>query len=251
MEDWRNIFSQEKSNPGYCLVLRQFHADFDLVWDEVRRQLSPYFYWVDVKSLLGAGDIMPQVLSAIAQTDVVIADVSGGNANVFYELGIARFAKGDKKVILVKQHSSPTYFDVSSTRYLEYDPSPEGVKKMAEELRVRVRAALEHTAWFLLAQGETHIQEPLPGQNGDYQFEVRAVSLSGGNLPPQSVTIDLTVHPYPPTEGLSPIRSQARLRKKETCDIPNLPWCLKFEYFEPDDQGSWKARICVVAKDTT
>jgi hypothetical protein len=250
MDDWRNIFSQEKSNPGYCLLLRPFHDEFNF-WDEVGRQMSSYFYWVDVKKLLGAGDIMPQVLSAIAQTDVVIADVSGGNANVFYELGIARFVKGDKKVILVKQNDSPTFFDVASTRYLVYERNPEGIRKMADELRVRVRAALEHTAWFLLAQGETHTQEPLPGKDGDYQFEVRAISLSGGDLPPQSITLELTVHPYPLTDASPPDRSKARLRNKETCEIPNLPWRLKFEYFELDDPSNPKARICVIGKDTT
>jgi hypothetical protein len=248
MEDLRNLFSREKSNPGYCLVLRPFPEEFTRVWDKVGELLKRDFYWTDVKSLAGAGEIMPQVLSAIAQTDVVVVDISGGNPNVFYELGIARYAKGDKKVILVKQHDSPEYFDVSGTRYLEYEPSPEGIKKMVEELQVRIRAALEHTAWFLLAEGETHIQGPLPGQNGDYQFEVRAVSLSGGNPPPESVTLDLSVRVYPPSGGSSPDRSQVRLQNKQTSEIPNLPWCLKFEYFEFDNHRSRKARICVVPK---
>jgi hypothetical protein len=117
---------------------------------------------------------------------------------------------------------------------------------MADELRVRINQAKEKTTWILVPEGETHTHDPLPGRNGDYQFEVRAVLLTGGDPGPEAVTIDLTVRPYPASDTSPLDHSEVRLLNKKSCAIPNLPWRLKFEYFELNDKGSRAARICVI-----
>lgn len=66
------------------------------------------------------GDIMDQVWQDIRSSDVVVADMTGQNANVFYEMGLAH-ALG-KLIILIKQQDSPPVpFDLSNHRYVEYD----------------------------------------------------------------------------------------------------------------------------------
>src|SRR6185436_18585200 len=110
MPDLRRIFQQNRPNPGYCLVIRPMEADFDEFWGRVARAYKRTFAWTDVGSLASSGDIMEDVLQAIAGSDVIIADVSLQRANVFYELGIAHAMKGLEKVVIVtrKAGQEPT-----------------------------------------------------------------------------------------------------------------------------------------------
>ena len=67
------------------------------------------------------GSIPNQIWSGIRRAEVVVADVTGNNPNVFYELGLAH-ALG-KEVIVIAQGSEHTPFDVSTARILHYDVS--------------------------------------------------------------------------------------------------------------------------------
>lgn len=66
------------------------------------------------------GDIMNQVWRDIRRSEVVVADLTGENPNVFYEMGLAH-ALG-KPTILIKQQDTPHVpFDLRSHKYFEYD----------------------------------------------------------------------------------------------------------------------------------
>ncbi len=72
--------------------------------------------------IISAGNIRTDMFEQILQADLVVADISIHNANVFYELGI-RHALRDRKTILIRSrvagHEVP--FDLKTDRYLEYD----------------------------------------------------------------------------------------------------------------------------------
>ena len=68
-----------------------------------------------------AGDIREDMFSQLLLADIVIADITIYNANVFYELGI-RHALRDKRTILIKCPGfDETPFDIIGYRYLSYD----------------------------------------------------------------------------------------------------------------------------------
>jgi tetratricopeptide (TPR) repeat protein len=69
----------------------------------------------------GPGRITDQILAAIQDADIVIADLTGNNPNVMYELGFAHALK--KPAIILNQdvHASP--FDVKDLRQIVYDRS--------------------------------------------------------------------------------------------------------------------------------
>ena len=67
--------------------------------------------------LLTAGDIMAQVWQGIRGADAVVADITGSNPNVFYEIGLAQ-ALG-KEVILISQDAQAP-FDIQSSRRVQY-----------------------------------------------------------------------------------------------------------------------------------
>jgi hypothetical protein len=68
-----------------------------------------------------AGDIREDMFSSLLTDDIVIADITIHNANVFYELGI-RHALRDKRTILIKCPGyDETPFDILGYKYVTYD----------------------------------------------------------------------------------------------------------------------------------
>ena len=65
------------------------------------------------------GLITDQFWRGIRRADVVVADITGSNPNVFYELGLAH-ALG-KEVLIVAQGVERPPFDVSTARLLRYE----------------------------------------------------------------------------------------------------------------------------------
>lgn len=87
-----------------------------------------------------AGEIRADMFSELLLADVVIADISIHNANVFYELGI-RNALRDRTTILIKCPGyGETPFDIIGYRYVNYDKEDPG--RSLESLK---RAILEST----------------------------------------------------------------------------------------------------------
>ena len=63
-------------------------------------------------------DILRHVLQLMSQARLVIANISGRNANVFYELGIANGI--DKPTLVVSEGVVDLPFDVSSRRLIVF-----------------------------------------------------------------------------------------------------------------------------------
>jgi hypothetical protein len=103
----------------------------------------------------GAGDIRTDMFFELVTADVVIADVSVLNANVFYELGV-RHGVAPRGVLMIHGGWAKPPFDVASDRRFEYDgklflpearePKDEWDKKLdagAEKLGQTLRRALD------------------------------------------------------------------------------------------------------------
>jgi len=74
------------------------------------------------QDILAAGNIREDMFQMLAHADVVIADISLHNANVFYELG-ARHALRDRRTFLMRFTTvDEVPFDLKTDRYLGYDP---------------------------------------------------------------------------------------------------------------------------------
>ncbi|MFN0122809.1 MAG: tetratricopeptide repeat-containing protein [Blastocatellia bacterium] len=70
--------------------------------------------------ILNAGNIREDMFQLLLTEDLVVADVSIDNANVFYELGI-RHALRDKRTFLLRCNGDDVPFDLKTDRYLAYD----------------------------------------------------------------------------------------------------------------------------------
>lgn len=65
-------------------------------------------------------EVIQEIKKSIIKADFVVADISGGNANVCYEVGFAH-AKRGKKVVLISNSIEDTPFDIQSFNIYEYD----------------------------------------------------------------------------------------------------------------------------------
>ena len=79
-----------------------------------------------------AGDILARILHRIETADVVVADLTGQNPNVYLEVGYA-WAK-ERPTILLVQDVADLRFDVQGQRCIIYDSIRELETRLEEEL---------------------------------------------------------------------------------------------------------------------
>ncbi|MFO1290554.1 MAG: toll/interleukin-1 receptor domain-containing protein [Nitrosomonas sp.] len=91
--------------------------------------------------VFGSNVIMEDILNSISAADVILADLTRKNANVFYEVGICH-ALG-KPVLLLAQSIDDVPFDLRHRRVLLYDYSPRGCKRLEGTLRQNMNAVLK------------------------------------------------------------------------------------------------------------
>lgn len=87
-----------------------------------------------------ADSIMADIWNAICDTRVVIADCTGRNPNVFYEVGLAHTV--GKRVVLITQNKDDIPFDIRHLRFIDYEYTPRGMKdfekRLAETLKIEL-----------------------------------------------------------------------------------------------------------------
>lgn len=89
------------------------------------------------------GNITPRIIGAIQEADLVVADLSGLNANVFYELAIAHGY--DIPTVLIQRETEKIPFDVKDMRTVRYDLSdPDKLEASQSTLRSYAVYALEN-----------------------------------------------------------------------------------------------------------
>lgn len=104
-----------------CFVLMPFNPTFDYTYGEVKQYLSNCGYVCNrADELSGSVPIMSNILKEILKAHFVIADLTGQNANVFYELGIAHSFKDAQHIILIAQSIDDIPFDIRHLRTILY-----------------------------------------------------------------------------------------------------------------------------------
>ena len=91
--------------------------------------------------------ITTDIWEKVSRSRLLIADLTGQNANVFYELGLAHAISKD--VILLTQSMEFVPFDLKTIRCIVYEYTPRGTKdfekKLAETVQSLVRSGTPTT----------------------------------------------------------------------------------------------------------
>jgi len=123
-----------KPNQKTCFTLMPFADGFREVYEKVYKRVCEekgIRCW-RVDERLGPGSITRDIVEGIFDADIVIADLTGKNPNVFYELGIAHSA--GNKTIMTTQSLSDIPFDIASYRIIEYQQTISGAEKLYKDL---------------------------------------------------------------------------------------------------------------------
>jgi hypothetical protein len=91
-------------------------------------------------------NILRDIVESISGSDLIVADLTGLNPNVFYELGIAHATR--RPVILLTQAVEELPFDLRSYRVIEYSTHFAKIGKAREQLRQTAEGARERTLEF-------------------------------------------------------------------------------------------------------
>lgn len=113
-----------------CFVIMPFDTKYKEIYDEVYKPICDNntinCYRVD--EISKPGSITKDIVDGIIDADLIIADLTDKNPNVFYELGIAHST--GSKTIMTCQKSEKLPFDISNYRVIFYEQSINGAKQL-------------------------------------------------------------------------------------------------------------------------
>jgi hypothetical protein len=138
-----------------AFIVRPFHTRNGIPFDEVEERLiAPALKRLGIEGhtteyFLQAGNIRKDMFQQLLVADIVIADISIHNANVFYELGIRHALQPRRTFLLRARVEKPQAerdpedevpFDIRTDRFLEYDAA--NPAKIVDTLEEALRQTL-------------------------------------------------------------------------------------------------------------
>lgn len=163
----------DKTSPKFfCFVLMPFDTSFDDIYNygikESCKEVEAYCERVDEQ--IFRETILDRIYNQISKADLVIADMTGRNSNVFYEVGYAHAL--DKPTILLTNKSDDIPFDLKHYPHIIYDGK---ISIIRNELTKRIK-------WF---------QENSQSQQSQFKIEIE-IYVDDKNL-----GLEKVVHEYP------------------------------------------------------
>lgn len=138
-------FEDFKVEPGKTdvFIVMQFGEPFDGLYTDVIAPVVTEFplnaYRAD--DIYTQGIILQDITSGIAESEVIIAEISSLNPNVFYEVCYAHVLH--KPAILLVQRGVKLPFDISGYRCIFYDDTIKGKSDVEKKLRKHLRSILD------------------------------------------------------------------------------------------------------------
>jgi hypothetical protein len=123
-------------------MIMPFREQFQVVYDD---HIKPVVEGLNLKMLRGDDafsrqSVMNKIWSQIHSAKLVIAECTGKNPNVFYELGIAHTL--DKPAIMITQEIEDVPFDIRHLEVIPYKYTPRGTAKFEQDLKNTIEKLL-------------------------------------------------------------------------------------------------------------
>lgn len=128
--DKNSVFGAPQEHDQFTsdvFVIMPFSDEFTSIYtDHIKKKIEGLEYSIKRgDDFFSNNSIMSDVWSAIFNAKLIIADCSGRNTNVFYELGIAHAL--NKTAIMLTQDINDIPFDVQHLRVIVYENTKEGL----------------------------------------------------------------------------------------------------------------------------
>lgn len=144
-------------------------VDFDALWERALAPAIEACGYLPVRADQDAGAlIIVEMIERLAMSDLVVADISIGNANVYYEIGV-RHAAQRYGCVLISANWARVLFDIDQMPRVVYTLDDGSVAEAAAAtIRAEVAAGIGG-----LKDGESPVYQAVPGFPGSAQDDVR------------------------------------------------------------------------------
>lgn len=145
-----------------AFVLMPFATEFDEIYEHLIRSVlvAEGFSVSRADESRSSRNIMHDVIQGIFNADLVIADLSGANPNVYYELGLAHAFR--KNVVLLAQDIDEVPFDLRAYRVVTYSIHFARIAEAQDQIRQLAQGARSGTVLFGSPVSDYGATETLP-----------------------------------------------------------------------------------------
>lgn len=115
-----------------CFVLMPFAKKYRQVFEHGIKPVAQKagFQCIRADHPVGPQNIVRDIIKSIFTADVIVADISEANPNVFYELGVAHSIPKKTTILICDKQNSKLPFDLASYRTIFYDNNIDGIRKV-------------------------------------------------------------------------------------------------------------------------
>ena len=122
-----------EENPSIVFVLMPFGEELEPIYGPIREAAKRVgLHAMRADEMVAPGQIIAQVSEAIGRAGLIVADITGQNANVLFEIGMA--SSLDKRILIISQDMERIPFDLAHQRVIFYENTIRGGAQLREQL---------------------------------------------------------------------------------------------------------------------
>jgi hypothetical protein len=123
-----------------CFVLIPFADDFEEIFQHAIKAAAEEKGYIceRMKEITGPINIVNEIVGNIFDADLIVADLSGQNANVYYELGVAHSVPPPNKSIMIAAKDDEIPFDIAIYQVLKYERGYEGILRLRKGIAEQI-----------------------------------------------------------------------------------------------------------------
>ena len=134
-------------NKKRVFVIMPFQEEFFEMYEMLKMEFSDNYEFINAGDEGNQQNILRDIIEPIYQSDIIIADLTGLNPNVMYELGIAHtFNK--KTIIITKDDLAQLPFDLKQYRAKDYSTHFKRFAELIDYLKVNMDGAINGTVLY-------------------------------------------------------------------------------------------------------
>ena len=243
----KTFFEHDQPRPesGQCFVLMPFAEPFREVYEAIVEALEGpelNFDCTRADELFGGGHIIEDILRCIGTAEIIVADLTTRNPNVFYELGIAHMCKEVGKVLILTQDMEDVPFDVRQFRCIVYEQTPAGLRQLQDALVSTVREISRPVHRFEIETGQQYrLPHRLFGPDRCFHdFEIIEAWVE-----PEAVKLHVKEYRHALDMPVQTVKDDSYgISRGEHIDLTEVPWQIVLE-----EVREGKAHFRVVPKE--
>jgi len=125
--------------------------------------------------IFSVNPILEDIINAIKDASIIIADISGKNPNVFYELGISHILKPNNTIMITHDEYGLLPFDIAHFRIIKYENTMEGAANYKKQLELTINNIIKDYELIFSNEFQFIIETLKMGNNDGILFSLIAL----------------------------------------------------------------------------